>query len=196
MEDHRANVKHTGPGTSPRFANLAVVNVESDPGRPIAYEALSPGTPVFDTGGAEVGKVKKVLADEQEDVFDGIVIETADGTRFIDAPQIGAINTTYSGWRGSILTALNELLCWDQLYAIGGALRHIEFRPALGAFTCAMHPASVSTAPVQAMEISLYPAYVRGESRDLEMAGPLASHYPAPALEARLKSPLGSSRAA
>ena len=75
------------------------------------------------------------------------------------APQTGAINTTYSGWRGSILTALNELLCWDQLYAIGGALRHIEFRPVLGAFTCATHPASVSTAPVQAMEISLYPAY-------------------------------------
>jgi N-methylhydantoinase B len=75
------------------------------------------------------------------------------------APQVGAINTTYSGWRGSILTAVNELLCWDQLYAIGGALRHIEFRPAIGAFTCATHPASVSTAPVQAMEISLYPAY-------------------------------------
>ena len=75
------------------------------------------------------------------------------------APQVGAINTTYSGWRGSILTAVNELLCWDQLYAIGGALRHIQFRPAIGAFTCATHPASVSTAPVQAMEISLYPAY-------------------------------------
>jgi N-methylhydantoinase B len=75
------------------------------------------------------------------------------------APQIGAINTTYSGWRGSLMTAINELLCWDQLYAIGGALRHIEFRPALGAFTSATHPASVSTAPVQAMEISLYPAY-------------------------------------
>ena len=75
------------------------------------------------------------------------------------APQVGAINTTYSGWRGSIMTAINELLCWDQLYAIGGALRHIEFQPALGAFTSATHPASVSTAPVQAMEISLYPAY-------------------------------------
>src|SRR5205809_1729260 len=75
------------------------------------------------------------------------------------APQVGAINTTYSGWRGSIMTAINELLCWDQLYAIGGALRHIEFQPALGAFTSAAHPASVSTAPVQAMEISLYPAY-------------------------------------
>jgi N-methylhydantoinase B len=57
------------------------------------------------------------------------------------------------------MTAINELLCWDQLYAIGGALRHIEFQPALGAFTSAAHPASVSTAPVQAMEISLYPAY-------------------------------------
>src|SRR5207245_4247836 len=63
------------------------------------------------------------------------------------------------GWRGSIMTAINELLCWDQLYAIGGALRHIEFQPSLGAFTSAAHPASVSTAPVQAMEISLYPAY-------------------------------------
>ncbi len=75
------------------------------------------------------------------------------------APQTGAINAAYSGWRGSILTAVNELLCWDQLYAIGGALRHLEFRPAIGAFTTATHPASVSTAPVQAMEISLYPAY-------------------------------------
>jgi N-methylhydantoinase B len=75
------------------------------------------------------------------------------------ADQVGAINTTYSGWRGSLMTAINELLCWDQLYAIGGALRHIEFQPALGCFTSATHPASVSTAPVQAMEISLYPAY-------------------------------------
>src|SRR5262249_28094262 len=75
------------------------------------------------------------------------------------APQVGAINTTYSGWRGSLMTAINELCCWDQLYAIGGALRHIEFQPALGVFTSATHPASVSTAPVQAMEISLYPAY-------------------------------------
>jgi len=49
------------------------------------------------------------------------------------------------------MTAINELLCWDQLYAIGGALRHIEFQPAIGAFTSATHPASVSTAPVQAM---------------------------------------------
>ena len=78
-----------------------------------------------------------------------------DGT----APQDGAMNATYSGWRGSIMVALNQLLCWDQYFSIGGALRHVEFDPTPGTFNCANFPASVSTAPVQAMEISLYPAY-------------------------------------
>ena len=75
------------------------------------------------------------------------------------APQDGAMNSTYSGWRGAIMVALNQLLCWDQYFAIGGALRHVDFDPTPGTFTCATFPASVSTAPVQAMEISLYPAY-------------------------------------
>jgi N-methylhydantoinase B len=75
------------------------------------------------------------------------------------AHQDGAMNATYSGWRGSQIVAINQLLCWDQNFAPGGALRHIDFDPTLGTFTCARHPASVSTAPVQAMEISLYPTY-------------------------------------
>jgi N-methylhydantoinase B len=75
------------------------------------------------------------------------------------APQAGAMNATYSGWRGSIMVALNQLLCWDQYFCIGGALRHVEFDPTPGTFNCANFPASVSTAPIQAMEISLYPAY-------------------------------------
>jgi len=75
------------------------------------------------------------------------------------ADQDGAMNATYSGWRGAIMVALNQLLCWDQYFAIGGALRHVEFDPTPGTFNCATFPASVSTAPVQAMEISLYPAY-------------------------------------
>ncbi len=75
------------------------------------------------------------------------------------APQDGAMNATYSGWRGAIMVALNQLLCWDQYFSIGGALRHVLFDPTPGTFNCANFPASVSTAPVQAMEISLYPAY-------------------------------------
>ena len=78
-----------------------------------------------------------------------------DGT----AEQDGAMNATFSGWRGSIMVALNQLLCWDQYFAIGGALRHVVFDPTPGTMNCANFPASVSTAPVQAMEISLYPAY-------------------------------------
>ncbi len=75
------------------------------------------------------------------------------------APQEGAMNATYSGWRGSIMVAVNELLCWDQYFACGGALRHIDFDPTPGTLNCANFPASVSTAPIQSMEISLYPAY-------------------------------------
>ena len=83
------------------------------------------------------------------------LIFTNDGS----APQEGAMNATYSGWRGSIMVAINELLCWDQYFAVGGALRHIEFDPTPGTLNCADFPASVSTAPIQSMEISLYPAY-------------------------------------
>lgn len=83
------------------------------------------------------------------------LIFTNDGS----APQEGAMNATYSGWRGSIMVAINELLSWDQYFACGGALRHIEFDPTPGTLNCAEFPASVSTAPIQAMEISLYPAY-------------------------------------
>ncbi|MGE0314763.1 MAG: hydantoinase B/oxoprolinase family protein [Lautropia sp.] len=75
------------------------------------------------------------------------------------AGQDGAMNATFSGWRGSIMVALNQLLCWDQYFAIGGALRHVRFAPTPGTMNCANFPASVSTAPIQAMEISLYPTY-------------------------------------
>ncbi len=78
-----------------------------------------------------------------------------DGT----APQDGAMNATYSGWRGSLMVALNQLMCWDQYFCVGGALRHVEFNPTPGTINCANFPASVSTAPIQSMEISLYPTY-------------------------------------
>jgi hypothetical protein len=38
-----------------------------------------------------VGTVKKILAVEEEDIFDGLVIETPNGTRFIDAPEVARI---------------------------------------------------------------------------------------------------------
>jgi sporulation protein YlmC with PRC-barrel domain len=62
---------------------------------PIAYTALQPGTPVHTSDGHHFGSVQAVLVDEKVSVFDGIVVETAEGTRFVDADQVGSIYTTY-----------------------------------------------------------------------------------------------------
>jgi uncharacterized protein YrrD len=45
-----------------------------DLGQPIAYQVLNHGTPVYTADGEQIGKVAKVLAAEDQDVFDGIVI--------------------------------------------------------------------------------------------------------------------------
>ena len=58
-----------------------------DHGARIAYTVLAEGTPVLASDGTEVGTVKRVLADEGTDIFDGITFE-ADGERFADASQI------------------------------------------------------------------------------------------------------------
>src|SRR5260221_10863592 len=74
-------------------------------------------------------------------------------------PQAGRIKATSAGWRAALLRPLTALMCREQYYALRGALRHVEFNPTPGTLNCADFPASVSTAPVQCMEISLYPAY-------------------------------------
>ena len=111
--------------------------------RPDLRRMLPAGRPAGPPGDADSEKRKNKLVFENE------------GTD----PQAGGINATYSGWRGAIMVAINELMCWEQYYAVGGALRHIDFNPTPGTLNCADFPASVSTAPVQCMEISLYPAY-------------------------------------
>jgi hypothetical protein len=63
------------------------------PGDPIAYTALQPGTPVQTSDGQHFATVQAVLVDEKVSVFDGINVQTAEGTRFIDADFIGAIYT-------------------------------------------------------------------------------------------------------
>jgi uncharacterized protein YrrD len=60
-------------------------------GEPIAYTALKAGTDVISSDGQVVGAVEHVLADEDEDVFDGIVIDVKTGPgghRFVDAPDV------------------------------------------------------------------------------------------------------------
>jgi hypothetical protein len=60
-------------------------------GSPIAYLVLQPGTAVYASGREQIGTVERVLFVPEEDVFDGIVIETADGPRFVDASDVDGI---------------------------------------------------------------------------------------------------------
>jgi hypothetical protein len=62
-----------------------------DHGSQIAYTVLAEGTPVISADGGTIGSVKRVLADEASDIFDGIVIDTHQGERFVDAPEIDAL---------------------------------------------------------------------------------------------------------
>jgi hypothetical protein len=58
---------------------------------PISYEAAVRGTPVLSSTGKEIGTLEHVLEVPELDVFDGIVIATKDGLRFIDADYVQRI---------------------------------------------------------------------------------------------------------
>ena len=62
-------------------------------GERISYMVVVAGTRVEDREGVEIGTVKRVLADEGTDIFDGLILDTPDGDRFVDAPQVGELYT-------------------------------------------------------------------------------------------------------
>jgi hypothetical protein len=78
-----------------------------DIGPQVSYEVLAAGTKVLSSDGKEVGTVVHVLADEREDVFDGIVIAPsgASGHRFADADDIAEIH------QGAVLLRLSGDAC-------------------------------------------------------------------------------------
>jgi len=62
-----------------------------DLGDAIGYRVLRRGTPVRSSDGVEVGTVRRVLDNAREHIFDGIVMDTRDGRRFVDAPEVERI---------------------------------------------------------------------------------------------------------
>jgi sporulation protein YlmC with PRC-barrel domain len=66
--------------------------VTEDEGHQIGYKVLRRGVPVVTSDGQELGKVAKVLDNEREHIFDGILVRTAEGRRvFVDAPEVARI---------------------------------------------------------------------------------------------------------
>jgi len=62
-----------------------------DLGHAIGYKILRRGTPVRSSDGEQVGTVRRVLDNAREHIFDGIVIDTPAGRRFVDAPEVARI---------------------------------------------------------------------------------------------------------
>jgi hypothetical protein len=62
-----------------------------DDGHAISFKVLRRGTPVLSADGVELGKVRRVQEAKRENLFDGIVVDTRSGLRFLDAPEVARI---------------------------------------------------------------------------------------------------------
>lgn len=64
------------------------------------------------------------------------------------APQAGALNCSFGGWRSGVINALAIAFCTDLYYAIGGLIRCMDFSDVVPRTICtAEYPASVSNGP-------------------------------------------------
>jgi hypothetical protein len=58
-------------------------------GHAIHYSAVPRGTPVYDSNDVQIGTVVEVLDNYREHIFDGVVVQVANGSRhFVDAPEV------------------------------------------------------------------------------------------------------------
>ena len=65
----------------------------ADLGPPTSYLAVPHGVPVFASDHRKIGELAHVLADEEADIFDGLVVATHGmGYRFVDAPQVASLH--------------------------------------------------------------------------------------------------------
>jgi hypothetical protein len=63
-----------------------------DQGLPIAYQVLQPGVAVQAASGEFVGTVERVIAAPEQDIFEGIVIRTVAGARFVPAEDVASLH--------------------------------------------------------------------------------------------------------
>jgi hypothetical protein len=61
----------------------------------ISYQAAVPGTPVLSITGTQIGTLEHVLEIPDLDIFDGIVVATDAGLRFIDADLVREITISH-----------------------------------------------------------------------------------------------------
>lgn len=62
---------------------------------PVSYEGAPRGVPMLSATGQQFGTLAKVLEIPSEDLFDGVIVKTHHGQRFVDRDQISEITTEY-----------------------------------------------------------------------------------------------------
>ena len=62
-----------------------------DDGYAISYKVLEKGAVVRSADGIQLGTVLSVEEAKREQMFDGLVVDTKEGRKFIDAPEIARI---------------------------------------------------------------------------------------------------------
>ena len=66
-----------------------------DDAQPVPYEGVPKGVPLLSTSGQSFGALERVLEIPSEDLFDGVIVRTSHGRRFVDRDQITEITTEY-----------------------------------------------------------------------------------------------------
>lgn len=87
---------------------------------PISYQAVTRGTPVLTSSGTQIGTLEHVLQVPEVDVFDGIVIATKGGLRFIDADYVQQIT------RSHIKSTLNKAQAAELPPPHGAPVFHVD----------------------------------------------------------------------
>jgi hypothetical protein len=93
-----------------------------DEGHAIGYQVLPKGTPVVTSDGVQLGTVSRVLDNEREHIFDGIVVRTPERQVFVDAPEVARIAER----RVTLTITAAES---EQLEEYRGERRPLEHRP-------------------------------------------------------------------
>jgi putative intracellular protease/amidase len=68
-----------------------LISMTDDDGHAISWKVLKRGTPVRSSDGVQIGTVRRAQETGREHMFDGIVIDTKAGKRFVDAPEVARI---------------------------------------------------------------------------------------------------------
>jgi N-methylhydantoinase B len=92
------------------------------------------------------GYIESALPGDREVYTTMLGVTKSDGKIVFDQEgtddQAGVLSISYAAWRSGIMPPVVRLLCDDTMYALGGALRRLEFKPKAGSLMCASHPAA------------------------------------------------------